>query len=246
MGEKNIALCDDEAPSLKILAGAITQQFRQRNLAVHIETFTGTAELKRRMKLQSFDLLFLDIDMPGTDGITFAETLREENNWIDIIYISNREDLVFEALRTQPKGFIRKSNLLQDVPGILNPYFSALPKEEKKDTMIIEEQDSIISLPISEVIYVEGSGKQQVLHLKGKKEPVVLRRQMQTLEEELSSKGFIRIHKGYLVNCRYIRRIENAQLTLTNGEVLPISRRKAAAIREMYLEQMQKRGSTML
>ena len=69
---------------------------------------------------------------------------------------------------------------------------------------------------------------------------------MQELEEELSGYGLLRIHKGYLLNYRFIRRIGDNEVTLTNGEKLPISRRKYQEIREAYMVLMQNEGGVML
>ena len=68
--------------------------------------------------------------MPNLDGLSVGRQLRRQNNLIDIIFISNREDLVFDALRINPKGFIRKSRFLQDVTGVVDSYFASLPQEE--------------------------------------------------------------------------------------------------------------------
>lgn len=62
---------------------------------------------------------------------------------------------------------------------------------------------------------------------------------MKDLEDKLSEKGFLRIHKGYLVNYRFIRRLKNTDAVLTNGEELPISRLRVQEIRNKYLEFMQ-------
>ncbi|MCD7760703.1 MAG: LytTR family transcriptional regulator [Clostridiales bacterium] len=68
---------------------------------------------------------------------------------------------------------------------------------------------------------------------------VELFRRPRDLEEALSPKGFLRIHKGYLVNYKFIRRLENTEAVLTNGERIPLSRRRVQEIRTRYLELMQ-------
>ncbi len=73
-----------------------------------------------------------------------------------------------------------------------------------------------------------------------------LRKQMQQLEEELSAQGFLRIHKGYLVNYRFIRKICDMDVILTTEERLPVSRRRLTEIREGYMELMQSEGALML
>ena len=69
---------------------------------------------------------------------------------------------------------------------------------------------------------------------------------METLESELAPYGFIRIHKGMLVNYRFISRILALEVELTTGTVLPLSRRKAAEIKQQYLKLLSRAGSVLL
>lgn len=241
----NIAVCDDDKAALSILSGAVVSAFRTHDVEANVELFERPRDLLRRMKECSYELLFLDIDMPGMDGLSLGRQLRKESNLIDIIYISNREDLVFDALRINPKGFIRKSRFLQDVSGVIDAYFAARP-EEKAGTLVIQSREQIRYVSLNELTYIEGAGKLQLVHVAGKAEPVELHRQMQELEDELGPQGFLRIHKGFLVNYRFVRRIGDIDVTLTNGEVIPMSRRKAQETRNVYMELMQSGGSLVL
>ena len=242
----NIAICDDEKVALELLGASVKGALRSRNVDASIEVFARPRDLLARMKNVSFDLLFLDIEMPGMTGLELAQQLRREGNLIDIIYISNREDLVFDALRTNPRGFIRKTRLIQDVSGVIDTYLSYRKADDHPQTLIIKERDQVMYIPIDKLQYIEGSGKSQMAHVVGKEEPMELHKSMQELEEELSGYGLLRIHKGYLLNYRFIRRIGDNEVTLTNGEKLPISRRKYQEIREAYMVLMQNEGGVML
>ena len=78
-----------------------------------------------------------------------------------------------------------------------------------------------------------------LVHVDGQEKSIVLTRTMGELENELSGEGFIRIHKGYLVNYRYIQVIDAGDVRLTTGELLPISRRKEHEVRDRFLELVQ-------
>lgn len=84
-------------------------------------------------------------------------------------------------------------------------------------------------------MYFEGSGKSQLVHIDGRKDCVTIYKSMESLEEEFKEKGFIRIHKGMLVNYKYISRILVGDVELSTGEVLPMSRRRTTAIKAEYL-----------
>lgn len=240
-----LAICDDDADILGVVSGAIVSAFRRHGVSAQVELFRRAGDLERRMREQDFELLFLDIDMPGLDGITFAKRLRAGNSRTDIIFISSREDKVFDALRTNPSGFIRKSRFLEDVSAVVDQWLRYRPKEERTH-LLVQTREQTWRIPLDTIRYIEGNDKSQMLHASNLPEPVPVRRSMQELEAALASSGFLRIHKGYLVNYKFIRRLENTQAVLTNGERVPLSRRRVQEIRAQYLELMQSGGGVIL
>lgn len=245
MKEMFLAICDDEADILEVVSGAISNTFRKYEIDVTTEIFKNARDLERRMGEQEFGLIFLDIDMPGTDGITFARKLRGTNSQTDIIFISNREDKVFDALRVNPAGFIRKRRFLEDVPAVIEQWMK-MHGGKKRSSLITKTEDGTLSIPVDTILYIEGTGRHQQIHSKEGAEPVSINYTMKDLEDQLSDKGFLRIHKGYLVNYRFIRRLKNTAAVLTNGEELPISRLRVQEIRNQYLEFMQGGGNIIL
>ena len=245
MKKMHLAICDDDAGILGVVTGAIVSAFRKHDIEAEVETFRRTYDLERRMTEQSFELLFLDIDMPGTDGITFARKLRASNCRIDIIFVANREDKVFDALRTNPGGFIRKARFLEDVSAVIDLWVQNRPAEERPK-LVVQSWDNSITVFIDDILYIEGNNKTQLLHAAGEKDPLPVRRSMQELEEALAPHGFLRIHKGFLANYKFIRRLENTEALLVNGERIPLSRRRVQEIRTQYLELMQGGGTVIL
>lgn len=241
----HLAICDDDADILSVVSGAIVSAFRKHGISAQVELFRRAGDLERQMRAQDFELLFLDIDMPGLDGIAFAKRLRAGNSRTDIIFISSREDKVFDALRTNPSGFVRKSRFLEDVSAVIDQWMKSRPKGERTK-LLIQSREHTWNIPLDTVLYIEGNDKNQLLHASNLPEPVPVRRSMQELEETLTPSGFLRIHKGYLVNYKFIRRLENTEAVLTNGERIPLSRRRVQEIRSQYLELMQGGGSVIL
>ena len=242
----NVAICDDEKAALTLLGPSVRSALHNRQVDAAIDLFTRPKELLEQMKKVSYDLIFLDIEMPGMTGLALAQQLRREGNLVDIIYISNREDLVFDALRTNPRGFIRKTRLIQDVSGVIDTYMDSRKGNDRSGTLILRDRDQVTYIALDKLKYIEGSGKAQMASIVGQAEPTELHKTMQELEEELEPQGFLRIHKGYLLNYRFIRRIGDNEVILTSGESLPVSRRKYQEIRDAYMELMQNDGGIML
>ncbi len=242
----NIAICDDEINALNLLSGALVNAFRNYDVDAVVETFSRPQQLLNRMKNCTFDLLFLDIEMPGMNGLKLADQLRKDGNLLDIIFISNREELIFDALRFNPKGFIRKSRFFTDVDCVIKTYFTYRKENTTVKTIIVEDRDQVTYIAIDTLVYIESIGKKQLAHNVGRKIPIEMRKQMQQLETELTVYGFLRIHKGYLVNYRFIQKICDTDVILTNGERLAISRRRLTEIKGKYMELMQNEGALMV
>lgn len=238
-----VAICDDDENARRIILSSIQGTFP--GVAVEALAYPSADILLADLENHNFDLLLLDIDMPGMDGITLAQTLRGMGGAIDIIYISNREDKVFQSLTTEPCGFIRKSRFLEDMNEVMSRYLKRRRSRRRSEesSLVIQERGRVKKLPIHRICYVEGSGKTQMVYVEGEREGLCVHSAMQKLEEELTAYGFLRIHKGYLVNYRFVRQIEPTEVLLTTGQRIPLARRKLQEVREAYLELMAEHNS---
>ena len=79
MEKLRLAICDDESVVLSVVSGAIASAFKKKGIQVEVMTFRRVKDLEERMKEVEFQLLFLDIDMPGLDGIETAKALRKSD-----------------------------------------------------------------------------------------------------------------------------------------------------------------------
>lgn len=234
-----VAVCDDDQAALGIIASSLRDVFAAHGVDATTSLFSSAVELAKVIPNRRFDLLLLDIDMPELDGITFARQLRETRDKVDIMYISNREDKVFDSLRVSPVGFIRKSRFLEDMSEVVGSYLVARRDRSRQSVVVLRDHDAVYPVQVDKIIYIEGQRKQQVVHVDGQEKTISLTRTMGDLEEELAGEGFIRIHKGYLVNYRFIQVVEGGDVVLTDGERLPVSRRKERETKERLLELVQ-------
>lgn len=234
-----VAVCDDDQAALGIIASSLKDVFAAHGVDAVTSLFSSAVELSQVMPTRRYDLLLLDIDMPELDGITFARQLREARDKVDIMYISSREDKVFDSLRVSPVGFIRKSRFLEDMSEVVGAYLSARRDRSRQSVVVLRDHSAVYPVEVTKIAYIEGQRKQQLVHVAGQARPICLTRTMGELEEELSGEGFIRIHKGYLVNYRFIQVIDDGDAVLTTAERLPISRRKEREAKERLLELVQ-------
>ena len=230
-----IALCDDDAKALPVIAGAAESAFQEKGIHTDIQRFASGKALLQAMEQTRFHIILLDIEMPGMDGIAVGKRLRAQGNDTQIVYVSEAESRVFESFLVQPLGFVRKSNFLNDIAAVVELYVKTCSRDERGDYVEFQTRSGLLALKSSQIRYIEGSRNYQLLYLEGQKEPAEVKMTMEKLEAATQPHSFIRIHKGYLVNYRCIQRISASAVTLLDGTQLPIGRSKAAEVKSKYL-----------
>ncbi len=230
-----IALCDDDRKALPVIAGAAQSAFRDQGIPVDLRQYDAGNKLLEDLTAERFDIVLLDIDMPGLDGIQVAHRIRQERPNTQIIFVSECESRVFESFEVQPLGFVRKSNFLNDIAAVVRLYIKTCHQEQSSEYMEFVTRSGLLSLKIRRIRYIEGSRNYQLLYLEGETAPTEVKMTMDQLETKLEGRGFIRIHKGYLVNANYIQRIHTSELMLQDGTQLPIGRSKMGEVKSKFL-----------
>ena len=241
-----IALLDDDKTALLISKGAIESFFQEKNIAISLDAFSSPVNFLAMAKEENYRLVFLDIDMPELNGLEVGEQVKAINPQTDIIYLSQREDLVFDTLKLHPFGFIRKSKIIQDFANVLELFVNtALSTNSENKKITISSKTETISADIDSIMYIEGNRNYQTFYLKDGS-TFDARVLMGDLEIKLKEHGFIRVHKGYLVNFLFIRTIGVNEVTLTNNKILPMSNKRKDSIMEEYLAITRKNKSVYL
>ena len=88
--------------------------------------------------------------------------------------------------------------------------------EIERSVLMAQTAEGTVTLPVDTILYIEGAGRYQKIYCSDSEMPITICSSMQKLEEQLSEKGFMRIHKGYLVNYKFIRRQKDMDAVLTD------------------------------
>lgn len=238
MTEIRAAICDDEKMATDIMSSAIMACFQGNGVELKLDKFNSQLELEKKIKADEsyYQLIFLDIDMPKIDGISLAKRLRSLIKDTPIIFVSNREDKVFDTFSVQPFGFIRKSKFLEDVNPVIKMFISTVFDSDRKNTCInFKTANGIVRVNVRKILYVGCIKDYQYVYVDGEKEPLKIRLRMSALEESLGVYGFIRVHQGYILNYRYIKRIGTDDIELNDGQTIPLSRRKKQDVILKYM-----------
>lgn len=237
-----IAVCDNDAAAAELITRSTRDLLAKTGTDAQVSTFTDAESLYTAMLQDGFDLLLLDIDMPGLDGITFSKRLRAEKNEVCIVFVSNYEKLVFDTFAVQPFGFVRKNCFAKDFPPCLEAFIKKMQARQRKSLVFQHGKESVTLAP-EDILYIEGRRKQQLIYCKDRAEPLVLTMTMAELETHLEPYGFLRIDHGCLVNFEAIGAFGTDTVRLKNGQTLPVSRRRMQDVRSRYFSLMKEAGN---
>ena len=244
----SMAFCDDEALILETISSKVTKILTQCGVEVSYDKYTSSVDLLKAIQEgKRYDVAFLDIDMPKLSGLGLAKEIRQLDIEMDIIFISNREDRVFESFKVQPFSFIRKSNFTNDLKDALRAYINSRIISSSHIVLKPNNSSSVRKVNISEIVYIESYRNQQTVYLVSGEE-IVVRMTMHELEEKLREYDILRIYKGYLVNLKYVQRIEKTGVLVNykDGLVIGVSRERLQELKLIYLEYLRKTGTLFL
>ena len=221
----HLILCDDDNIFLDKLEIRIRGLCQKHGIAVEMERYDSSKKMLEGLKdLDTVPVFLIDIDMPEVNGFEVASFLKKWNRECCIGFVSNKDELVFQAFAYHPFFFIRKTHLDEE----LEPQLLELQKKMGVKVPKIELQTGrqTVEVALDTIWFVE-SEKNYLLFYREKDErgdAVRARMKIAEAEKELEPHGFVRTHKGYLVNMNYVYRLRENEILLLNGKHVPVSR----------------------
>lgn len=230
-------ICDDETASLSFLETLVREWAAQRRQETAI-TLCRSAEqfLFVREDQAEADIMLLDIDMPGLNGIGLARRLRQEGKSVQIIFVTGLTDYVLEGYDVEAVSYLIK-------PVDRERLFSCLDRAEERcrkeePVLLLELAGGTARVKLAEICYLESDAHDTQVHCMRPLDTVRSRTGIRELEERLAllGGGFFRIHRSYVVNLAYVSRIARKEVLMDSGESLPVSRSRWEALNRAYLD----------
>ncbi|MFA6808502.1 MAG: LytTR family DNA-binding domain-containing protein [Eubacteriales bacterium] len=227
-----VAICDDEQKDLAVIAGYL-KELNRRTYRMEILPFNNGQNLVATYKKgQRFDLIILDMMMEPLNGIDTAKKIRVFDTQVPIIIVTATVEFAMDGYKINAYRYIlkpvEKEHFLKEVRHIL----SELSREESLYYSFTNEC-GLNKIKLADIYYLESNLR--TIRICAKNKNSFFTGTLCDIEEQLKNQNFVRIHKSFIVNLKYIRNIFREQLVLENGELLPLSRRKSHELREKFL-----------
>ena len=223
-----IAVCDDEAAMCGQIAQMTAQILTRLDEPFKIDCYQDPRSLLEQADL--LDLLFLDIQMPGLDGVDLAKKLRAQENPCAIIFVTILRDCMLDAFEVEAVDYlckpVDKDRLERALGRVLK---HRREKDASEKSLFIQTKGWSRSVKIRDIYYCEVINRKIYLHTK---DGVIDHYgRLREVEDQLNG-HLIRCHRSYLVNPRYLQEYRNGRITLENGEEIPVSRQYKQALLE--------------
>lgn len=185
-----------------------------------------------------FDIVFLDIEMKGLNGMETAEKLRLLGYDSRIIFLTAHQKYVFSAFDVSASHYLLKPLDTQKLKKVLTKIIRELTTE-KESCCTVKCGTEIHRIPFSQIKFVEVFGRKISLHTKQK--VFIFNGRLDELAESFPN-YFFRCHKSYLVNLRMVIKYDKETASLKSGESVPIARRKFAEFGTAFLAFLREEG----
>ena|SRR5688572_16852089 len=243
-------LVDDEIKSLNTLVLLLKKYCEQVEV---IATCSDAAAAQEKINELRPDLLFLDISMPGKNGIELMQELT--GHVPEVIFVTAHDDYTLQAFKFSAVDYLLKPIDETELIEAVNRASSRISKKKRMEGMevlmhnlrpqlhaheiklCIPSQYGFEVILLQDVIYCEANGSYTRFYLPNKRQ-VVTSKTIKEYEYLLADNFFVRVHRSFLINLRHVkeyRRGEEGTVTMTNGQEIKVAKRK----KELFLMKMK-------
>lgn len=248
-----IAICDDDASQRDYLSERVSMWAKRNRHLARIKAYPGAeAFLFDYAEEKDFDILLLDIEMPGMSGVELAKAVRRESAAVQIVFITGFYEYFSDGFDVSALHYLIKPASEEKLYPVLDRAVSNLCYRQRSVLLSTGEAD--IKVPLADILYAEaenvyvvvryvavgraqegqGSGSRGAYTGETLAESCRVRMSLGRFMEQLDE-TFFRVHRSFVVGLKYVKRITRTEVTMTNGDVIPLSRGMYSRVHEALI-----------
>lgn len=227
-----IVICDDDKQTLNFIKRVVIEYFRERKVDVpQICTFdSGDSLLEDKGKK---DIAFLDIEMPGRDGICTGKKLLEQNKNIILIIITSFSEYLDDAMRIKVFRYISKPIDPKRVKRNISDAIAAYNIINVKD-VVVETSQGMLALKSSDILMLEMIGRK--VHIHTNEGEYISTKSLEEWKKTLPESSFCQCHRSFIVNLFHVKRIMSDKICMDKeGLEAYLTKRKHSEIKRIWM-----------
>lgn len=218
-----IAIVEDKGEEAAALRSHLSRYAREKDLELRISWFKTAWDFNDSQA--AYDLVFMDIGLPGISGMEAAQQMRLKDTETPIIFVTSLSQYAARGYEVQALDFIVKPVEYYAFMMRMDRALRVLRRNSPRK-ILVKSGEGLRVIPLDELLYIEVRNHDLTYHLTAANEfpTIVVRGSLNKVEQELSSGPFVRVSSSHLVNMNHIRLIKGSDLLLVNGETIQFSR----------------------
>lgn len=213
-----IAVCDDE----EAVSEQVKNLIAEWNPAVDVVCFSSGEALLENY--QSYEAVFLDIDMAGMNGIETGKAIRRLDKDTKIVYLTAYRDYVSGAFGVHAFQYLLKPVNKKAIWNVLEEIFRYMKSAEKKIILDFHTVDGALCLPVESIYFFEYENRK--IRIVTDKEQYYMADKIGNVAKRMTEFGFSMPHQSFVVNMFHVKNVKNQQIFLDNGMEIPLSQKK--------------------
>ena len=223
MIEIKVGIVEDSIKSREELNDLI-KKFQTSTYDFLISNYENGDLFLKKLKKSTFDIIFLDIDLPGKNGFEIAKDIRNIDNEVIIIFVTNLAQFAINGYSVKAFDFILKPLNKDKFNQTFYRVIEELNHKYNDEYIIVSYKSETLKIPINDIYYIEVSGHNLIFHLvNGVKQ---VRGSLTNLETKLNKFNFSRCNNPYLVNLKYVTSFKGEYIYILNNDKIRISQTK--------------------
>ena len=215
-----IAICDDQESPRAFLTEKVTNWAKKNRHMAELRQYTDAqAFLFDYAEEKDFDILLLDIEMPGMNGIELAKSVRRENTTVQIVFITGYYEYFSDGFDVSALHYLLKPADERKLAAVLDKAAENLAYRQR--SVLLSTAEGEIKVALADILYIESENVYIILHTAhgDYRTRMALGKFSEQLDET-----FFKVHRSFIVGLKYIKKITRTEVTMTNGDTVPISR----------------------
>ena len=217
-----IAVCDDHSSQRAYLSNIVNTWAKKKNYLIELKQYEGSSPfLFDYEEEKDYDILLLDIEMPGINGIDIAKRVRQENTTVQIIFVTGYYEYFSDGFDVSALHYLIKPVDEARLCSVLDRAVGNLQYRQR--AVLITDTEGTVKVPLADIFYAEAQNVHVIVYTN--QGTYRMRMTLSNFAQQLDD-TFYKVHRSYIVGMKYIRKITRNEIVMTNGALIPISRGK--------------------